>query len=228
MADGGTIFLDEIGETSPSFQVKLLRVLQEGEIRPLGAQRPRKVNVRVISATNRDLEAEVRAGRFRRDLYYRLAVFPIHLPPLRDRPMDIPSIAARILVEVNQAFNRRIPGFAADTLRAMMTYDWPGNVRELQNEIQRMVTLTDGDAELSLKVLGANIRQGNSAPDSPPEGGTLKDRVEALESAVIVEALTRLKGNISHVAAELGLSRVGLRNKIDRYSLGRGMDLADE
>ena len=228
VADGGTIFLDEIGETSPSFQVKLLRVLQEGEIRPLGAQRPRKVNVRVISATNRDLEAEVRAGRFRRDLYYRLAVFPIHLPPLRDRPMDIPSIAARILVEVNQAFNRRIPGFAADTLRAMMTYDWPGNVRELQNEIQRMVTLTDGDAELSLKVLGANIRQGNSAPDSPPEGGTLKDRVEALESAVIVEALTRLKGNISHVAAELGLSRVGLRNKIDRYSLGRGMDLADE
>ena len=91
-----------------------------------------------------------------------------------------------------------------------------------------MVTLTDGDAELSLKVLGANIRQGNSAPDSPPEDGTLKDRVEALESAVIVEALTRLKGNISHVAAELGLSRVGLRNKIDRYSLGRGMDLADE
>ena len=118
VADGGTIFLDEIGETSPSFQVKLLRVLQEGEIRPLGAQRTRKVNVRVISATNRDLEKEVAAGRFRRDLYYRLAAFPIHIPPLADRAMDIPPIAARILKDVNQAFHRAVPGFVPETLDA--------------------------------------------------------------------------------------------------------------
>ena len=229
VADGGTIFLDEIGETSPSFQVKLLRVLQEGEIRPLGAQRPRKVNVRVISATNRDLEAEVKAGRFRRDLFYRLAVFPIHLPPLKDRPMDIPLIAARILVEVNQAFGRCVPGFAADTLRLMMAYDWPGNVRELQNEIQRMVTLTDGDMELTLDVLGEAIKRGNANPVKACDGGrTLKDRVEALESEIVAEALDRLSGNISHVAAELGLSRVGLRNKIERYGLGRGMRLDDD
>src|SRR5664279_1020555 len=103
VADGGTIFLDEIGETSAAFQVKLLRVLQEGEIRPLGAQRPRKVDVRVISATNRDLASDVEAGRFRRDLYYRLAAFPIHLPPLSERPMDVAAIADRILQDVNRA-----------------------------------------------------------------------------------------------------------------------------
>jgi len=220
VADGGTIFLDEIGETSPSFQVKLLRVLQEGEIRPLGAQRPRKVDVRVISATNRDLEADVRAGRFRRDLYYRLAVFPIHLPELKDRPMDIPAIASRILVEVNQSFGRRVSGFAGETLRLMMRYDWPGNVRELQNEIQRMVTLTDGDGELPAHALGPNVLNGvDGAQGTAEVGGTLKDRVEALESSVIAECLARLGGNISHVAAELGLSRVGLRNKIERYGL---------
>ena len=229
VADGGTIFLDEIGETSPSFQVKLLRVLQEGEIRPLGAQRPRKVNVRVISATNRDLETEVAAGRFRRDLFYRLAVFPIHLPDLKDRPMDIPAIASRVLVEVNQSFGRRVTGFAAETLRLMMRYDWPGNVRELQNEIQRMVTLTDGDGELTPDVLGEGIKRGTGGLSATaPVSGTLKDRVEAMESQMIAESLTRLGGNISRVAAELGLSRVGLRNKIERYGLGRGMDLGDE
>ena len=229
VADGGTIFLDEIGETSPSFQVKLLRVLQEGEIRPLGAQRPRKVNVRVISATNRDLDDEIKAGRFRRDLFYRLAVFPIHLPPLKDRPMDIPAIASRILVEVNQAFGRRIAGFSADTLRCMMEYDWPGNVRELQNEIQRMVTLTDGDGELSLDVLGNVVKRGRPTVSIAGEAGaTLKDRVEALECEIVTEAMARLGGNISHVAAELGLSRVGLRNKIERYGLGKGIDLGDD
>jgi two-component system response regulator HupR/HoxA len=228
VADGGTIFLDEIGETSPSFQVKLLRVLQEGEIRPLGAQRPRKINVRVISATNRDLEAEVRAGRFRRDLYYRLAVFPIHLPSLAERSMDIPAIAAQILLEVNQSFGRQIPGFASETLKLMMAYDWPGNVRELQNEIQRLVTLTDDDGELAPHLLASAIRNG-AARDTAGRAGpgaatSLKDRVEALESTIITEALERLGGNISRVAAELGLSRVGLRNKIDRYGLTRTVD----
>ncbi len=141
VADGGSIFLDEIGDTSPAFQVKLLRVLQEGEIRPLGAQRSRRVNVRVIAATNRNIEAEVAAGRFRRDLYYRIAAFPIHLPPLAERPGDIPIIAARILLEVNRAFNRRVPGFDPETLRLMQRYSWPGNIRELYNEIQRMCVL---------------------------------------------------------------------------------------
>jgi two-component system response regulator HupR/HoxA len=226
VADGGSIFLDEIGETSPAFQVKLLRVLQEGEIRPLGAQRSRRVNVRIIAATNRDIEAEVAAGRFRRDLYYRLAAFPIHLPPLAERPGDIPIIAARILVDVNRAFNRRIPGFDPETLRLMQRYAWPGNIRELHNEIQRMCVLCDGDAPLGPNLLSAAV--ANHGVDSLTTGAsaplTLKERVEALECAVINESLQRNRGNISRVAEELGLSRVGLRSKITRYHICREID----
>ena len=226
VADGGSIFLDEIGETSPAFQVKLLRVLQEGEIRPLGAQRSRRVNVRVIAATNRNIEADVAAGRFRRDLYYRLAAFPIHLPPLSERPVDIPIIAARILVDVNQNFNRRIPGFDPETLRLMQRYSWPGNIRELHNEIQRMCVLCDGDAPLGPNLLSPAIaRPGHAArtiEQSAPM--TLKERVEVLECAVIKESLQRNGRNISRVAEELGLSRVGLRSKIARYDICRVVD----
>jgi two-component system response regulator HupR/HoxA len=226
VADGGSIFLDEIGETSPAFQVKLLRVLQEGEIRPLGAQRPRRVDVRVIAATNRNMEAEVEAGRFRRDLYYRLAAFPIHLPPLAERRCDIPIIAARILVNVNQTFSRRVPGFEPETLRLMERYSWPGNVRELHNEIQRMVVLSDGDANLPPDLLSpAIVDHGIPTATSEPQGRfTLKERVEMLECAVIKESLERNGRNISHVADELGLSRVGLRSKIARYDISRVVD----
>ncbi|MDC7786992.1 sigma-54 dependent transcriptional regulator [Rhodoplanes sp. TEM] len=218
VADGGTIFLDEIGETSPSFQVKLLRVLQEGEIRPLGAQRPRKVNVRVVSATNRDLETEVAAGRFRRDLYYRLAAFPLHVPALADRPMDIPPIAARILRDVNQSFHRAVAGFQAETLRRMATYDWPGNVRELHNEIQRMVALSDADLPLAPHLLSPRILRPTRRDAT---GRSLRDRIEALERAEIQEALERCGGNISRVAGHLGLSRVGLRAKMQRLGVPR-------
>ncbi|ARN81852.1 sigma-54-dependent transcriptional regulator [Methylocystis bryophila] len=226
VADGGSIFLDEIGDTSPAFQVKLLRVLQEGEIRPLGAQRSRRVNVRVIAATNRNIEADVALGRFRRDLYYRLAAFPIHLPPLAERPGDIPVIAARILVEVNRTFNRRIPGFDPETLRLMQRYAWPGNIRELYNEIQRMCVLCDGEAPLGSNLLSATIAKGAGSKPTVESAAplTLKDRVEALESAVIKESLQRNGHNISRVAEELGLSRVGLRSKITRYDICRLVD----
>jgi two-component system response regulator HupR/HoxA len=226
VADGGSIFLDEIGETSPSFQVKLLRVLQEGEIRPLGAQRPRRVDVRVIAATNRDIKAEVEAGRFRRDLYYRLAAFPIHLSALSERRGDIAIIAARILLAVNQQFNRRIPGFEPETLRMMERYSWPGNVREMHNEIQRMVVLSDGEAKLSPELLSPSILD-HGRPAAQQEGQTrftLKERVEMLECALIKESLERNGRNISHVADELGLSRVGLRSKIARYDISRVVD----
>lgn len=226
VANGGSIFLDEIGETSPSFQVKLLRVLQEGEIRPLGAQRPRRVDVRVIAATNRDIQAEVEAGRFRRDLYYRLAAFPIHLPSLAERAGDISIIAARVLVSVNQMFNRRIPGFEPETLRLMERYSWPGNVRELHNEIQRMVVLCDGDTNLGPDLLSpAIVNHGRHVTTSEDHTRfTLKGRVEMLECAVIKESLERNGRNISHVADELGLSRVGLRSKITRYDISRVVD----
>jgi len=227
LADSGTIFLDEIGETSPAFQVKLLRVLQEGEIRPLGAQRPRKVNVRVVAATNRDLLAEVAKGRFRRDLYYRLATFPIHMPPLADRAMDIPVIAVRMLTQVNQAFNRQVAGFHPRTLDLMNAYDWPGNVRELHNEIQRMVVRSESNGPLEPGLLSPEISGGASggpAASANYAPRQLKDIVADVEKAAIRESLARNQCNISRTADELGLSRVGLRAKLERYELRRDID----
>ncbi|MGL9622921.1 sigma-54 dependent transcriptional regulator [Bradyrhizobium sp. U531] len=221
VADGGTIFLDEIGETSPAFQVKLLRVLQESEIRPLGAQRVRKVDVRVVAATNRDLEAEVEAGRFRRDLYYRLAAFPLHMPALRERAMDIPLIAEGVLSSVKTSFNRPNLRFAVSAFDAFVKYHWPGNVRELQNEIQRMAVLANTDELRAPTQLGrSNGGQRGIAVHGKLNGSaTLKDKVEDLEKSVIISYLERYEGNISRVASELGLSRVGLRNKLSRYDL---------
>lgn len=228
LADSGTIFLDEIGETSPAFQVKLLRVLQEGEIRPLGAHRTRKVNVRVIAATNRDLAAEVAAGRFRRDLYYRVAAFPIHMPALKDRNGDIAAIASRVLTQVNQAFGRQVSGFHPKTLELMSAYTWPGNVRELHNEIQRMVVLSPDNNPLQETLLSPSIRTGtyplSAYGEQSASGRQLKDTVAAIEKAAIEASLERNGGNISHTADELGLSRVGLRSKMDRYQLRRDTD----
>jgi two-component system response regulator HupR/HoxA len=198
-------------------------VLQEGEIRPLGAQRPRKVDVRVVSATNRDLTEEVAAGRFRRDLYYRVATFPIHMPALADRAQDIPAIAARMLLQVNQAFGRQIPGFAPQAIEKMMAYRWPGNVRELHNEIQRMVVLAPTDEPLPASLL--SIAENSHAPAVARRGNSdtrpLRDQVADLERDAIEAALKRHRDNISRAADELGLSRVGLRSKIERYHLRR-------
>ncbi|MBB4197157.1 sigma-54-dependent Fis family transcriptional regulator [Rhodoblastus sphagnicola] len=221
LADGGTIFLDEIGETSPAFQVKLLRVLQEREIRPLGAARSRKIDVRVISATNRDLENEVEQGRFRRDLFYRLNAFPIHLPALSERRGDIPRIAESILAEVNRSFRRKIPGFAPETMRRLCAYVWPGNVRELHNEIQRMVVMAEAEEPLGAHLLSARVGAERGAAKNFNGPSTLKDQVEALERVAIAKTLLDCAGNISHAAEKLGLSRVGLRAKIDRYDLRR-------
>jgi len=218
-ASGGTIFLDEVGETSPAFQVKLLRVLQEGEIRPLGARLTRKIDVRVIAATNRDLEDEVRRGQFRRDLYYRLATFPIHLPPLRERPMDVALLAEKLLGDTVAMYAKPVRGFTPETLAALQAHDWPGNVRELQNEIQRMMALADGGGALTPDLLSPRLRA--PAAPAPTGGDSLKERVEALEELIIREALDRHGWNISRVAEELGLSRVGLRAKLQRYGLER-------
>jgi two-component system response regulator HupR/HoxA len=216
-ASGGTIFLDEIGDTSPAFQVKLLRVLQEGEIRPLGARLTRKVDVRVIAATNRDLEADVAQKHFRRDLFYRLAAFPIHLPALRERPRDVPILAERLLAETRKGFKRPDLAFDPRALSVLAAYEWPGNVRELQNEIQRMVALADGPL-LGPDLISPRVK-GDRAPQAGFEPRSLKDRVDALEAEVIGEAMMRLSGNISRVAEELGLSRVGLRAKLDRLGI---------
>jgi two-component system response regulator HupR/HoxA len=223
-ADGGTIFLDEIGEISPAFQVKLLRVLQEGEIRPLGDTKPRRVDVRVVAATNRDLEEEVRVGRFRHDLYYRLAAVTLRLPTLRERPMDIAMLAQAILQDYARAFDVGTKRFADETLACMQEYHWPGNVRELQNEIQRMLVLSQGE-QLGPELLSAKVRR--AAPADMEQDlelldrvdGTLKERMDALEARILRETLIRHRWNKSRAAQELGLSRVGLRGKLERYGL---------
>jgi two-component system response regulator HupR/HoxA len=216
-AHGGSLFLDEIGETSPAFQVKLLRVLQEGELRPLGSNRAVAVDVRVIAATNRDLEAEVRAGRFREDLYYRLATVPVRVPALRERRMDIPLLAEAILQQSSQQLGRPVKGFADDLLAALCAHAWPGNVRELQNEIRRLLVLSEGDT-LGAELIAPHLRL--SGLDGEPRAG-LRGKVEAIEVDVLRATLDRHAGNLSRAAAELGLSRVGLRNKLDRLGLER-------
>lgn len=225
-AHGGTIFLDEIGDISASFQVKLLRVLQEGEIRPLGSDQKRRVDVRVVAATNRDLLEEVKAGRFRRDLYYRLAQLTLELPPLRERRCDIPVLAADILQQASVAFDKPLKGFTDEALNCLQGYAWPGNVRELQNEIHRMLVFCDSDW-LSADLLAPHIIRGSSDDtdcglDTIAAGcGTLKERVERLEAMILRETMIRQRWNKSHAANELGLSRVGLRNKLERYGLER-------
>ena len=220
-ASGGTIFLDEIGETSPAFQVKLLRVLQEGEIRPLGSRFTRKIDIRIIAATNRDLEDELAAKRFRNDLYYRLAGFRMHIPTLKERPMDINPLADMILKDAARSFNKQATGFAPGVAKAMNEYLWPGNVRELQNEIQRMVALCDdeiiGDNFLPDKI---RFKLGHRT-DSLPKTGNLKQRLDIIEERVINETIARHGWNISRAAMELGLSRVGLRGKLKRYGFER-------
>lgn len=223
-ASGGTVFLDEIGEVSPAFQVKLLRVLQEGEIRPLGSSQTRQVDVRVIAATNRDLELEVREGRFREDLYYRLATVTIQLPALRERAVDIPLIAKSVLEHSMAQLGKRVRGFTNEALACMQTYTWPGNVRELQNEIRHMLVMSDSDllgAELlSTRVLRATPEDELSRyPMTEAFEGTLKEQVEALEARILKECLIRNRWNKSQAAKELGLSRVGLRSKLERYDL---------
>ena len=229
-ADGGTVFLDEVGEISPAFQVKLLRVLQEGEIRPLGSARTRKVDVRVVAATNRDLEADVDAGRFRKDLYYRLAAVTINLPPLRERAVDIPVLAAALLDNAIANLGKSADGFTDEAIACMQQYHWPGNVRELQNEIQRMLVIA------SSETLGADLlspRVLRAAPEGQEQmieafghlEGPLKTRIESLEASILREALIRHKWNKSRAARELGLSRVGLRSKLERYGLERVDDI---
>ncbi|EGD60625.1 Helix-turn-helix, Fis-type protein [Novosphingobium nitrogenifigens DSM 19370] len=229
-ADGGTVFLDEIGEVSPAFQVKLLRVLQEGEIRPLGHGRTRKVDVRVIAATNRDLEVEMRAGRFRADLFYRLAGMIVRLPDLKDRACDLPILVDTLLDRAMASMGKNVPGVTDEAMARLAAYDWPGNVRELQNEIQRMLVRGTEGRRLGVEVLSPHVlgrspvdagegAEAGFAEDLEGLTGDLKERVSAMEARIIRETLIRHRWNKSQTARELGLSRVGLRAKLERYGL---------
>ena len=225
-ADGGTVFLDEIGDTSPSFQVKLLRVLQESEVRPVGATRAIPVNVRVLAATHRDLEEDVRQGRFRADLYYRIAGVTVNTPPLRSRPADIIPVAEHLLAQACRELGLNTCRFSADARAALVAYDWPGNVRELRNEIYRALAVrTDGGGQVDAESLSIRVRQGRASHSERtvsfmlPQTGTLQERIDAMEAAILKETLMRCRWNKTHVASELGLSRVGLRNKMLRLGL---------
>jgi two-component system response regulator HupR/HoxA len=224
LADGGTVFLDEIGEISPAFQVKLLRVLQEGEVRPVGSNKRRSVDVRVVAATNRDLEAEVRAGNFRQDLYYRIATFTIGLPPLRERKNDIALLAHNLLQGLQKQLGKDARGVSREAIDCLENYHWPGNVRELQNELKRMLVLAQGD-ELGADLLSPHILQGAQEEQTEDMSiirqteGSLKERLDALEARIIKETLIRHRWNKTRASEELGLSRVGLRSKLERYGL---------
>jgi two-component system, NtrC family, response regulator HupR/HoxA len=223
-ADGGTVFLDEISEVSPSFQISLLRFLQEGEVKPLGSDKTEFCNVRIIAAANRPLRQLVAAGEYRQDLYFRLKGFELEVPPLRDRPDDIPALAEFFAAKHSDSIGRKILGISAGVIEKLVAFDFPGNVRELENEIRRMVALAkDGEylttQNMSPALLAAAPRKASAFNGFMPAGTTLKDKVESLEKHVVGEVLLRHRWNQSRAANELGLSRVGLANKIKRYDL---------
>jgi two-component system response regulator HydG len=228
-ADGGTLFLDEVGEMSPSVQVKLLRVLQDGVVEPLGGPRSIQVDVRLVAASNKDLAAEVRAGRFREDLFYRLNVIPVHLPPLRDRRDDIPLLAGAFLRRLAEKNARGVMGFTREALAALEAYRWPGNVRELQHAIERAVVLSRGDtvddADLPEAVRGARspapLAGRTAAAGIPIPIGTPMEEVERI---VIRETLRHTRGDKLLAAQLLGIAPRTIYRKLDRDEEGRLVD----
>jgi len=215
-AEGGTIFLDEIAELSNALQVKLLRVLQEKEYEPLGAIAPRKANVRIIAATNKDLSALMVRGTFREDLYYRINVVKIELPPLSGRREDIPLLIDHFINQFNIKKGRRIIGVAAEVMRMFMAYEFPGNVRELENIIEHASVLCHGsqiEREHVPKEFANKFREATAGVSKP--SGRLKET----ETAEIVEALKRHGGNRSRAAEELGINKSTLWRKMKKYKL---------
>jgi len=218
-ADGGTIFLDEIGELPLALQVKLLRVLQEEEVRPLGESKPRQVDVRVLAATARELEAEVAAGRFREDLFYRLNVLRVEVPPLRERPEDIPLLVDHFLAQFRDALGKPVRGISDEALARLVAYRWPGNVRELENVIERAVILTRSE-QLGLRELPTNVVACEAESDAGGGGDlSLKRARRAAESEMIRRALRETDGNRTHAARLLGISHRALLYKLKEYDI---------
>jgi transcriptional regulator with PAS, ATPase and Fis domain len=222
MADKGTFFLDEIGDTSPQMQVKLLRVLQEGTFMSVGSTEMKKVDVRIIAATNRNLKEMVEQGTFREDLYYRLNVINLRVPPLRERKEDIPLLAEFFLQKSAEGGTKRV-SLTKRALEKLYDYPWPGNVRELQNEMERLVVLAGDDTKILPEMLSPKILE--IADKSKVQGarlqGKLKDALEELEREMIREGLRRTGWNKSKLAKELGISRAGLIMKVEKYALDK-------
>jgi Nif-specific regulatory protein len=220
IADGGTLFLDEMGEMPLTLQAKLLRVLQEGAIRPVGATADKQVDVRILCATNRDLAAEVEKGRFRQDLYYRLMVFPVVLPPLRERREDVPALAAHFLKRYSEEYRMELPGFTQDALDAMAAYNWPGNIRELENEIQRLVIQAESGHWIEITDLAPRLRKiEGTITRIAPQKGTLKEMMDQVERWLLTEALRDHGGNKTKTAVTLGITREGLHKKLAKFGV---------
>lgn len=232
VTNGGTLFLDEIGDTSPSMQVKLLRILQEGTYLPVGATTPRKVNVRVVAATNRNLKEMIANGSFREDLYYRINVINVALPALRERTEDIPVLMDFFIQKRCEEAGVPLKTFSKKCLEKMLDYQWPGNVRELQNEVERLVVLAGDDKNITPDMLSSRLLEagethghshshGGSVLKGVNTNGSLKEALEELEILMIREGLKRCGFNKSKLAKELGISRAGLIMKVDKYGLDK-------
>ena len=214
LADGGTLFLDEVGDMNPSAQAKVLRVLQEGELERVGGAETIKVDVRVIAATNKNLAAEIAAGRFREDLYYRLAVVPMELPPLRTRREDIPALVSHFVTQVCAADERRVKRLTPSAMTLIMQHDWPGNVRELKNVVERLVILTgDNDVIGDVDVADA-LPHVKAVKSSYQQGVPFKDLVAAAERDIILAALAANEHHVSNTAKELQLERSHMYKKM--------------
>jgi transcriptional regulator with GAF, ATPase, and Fis domain len=231
-AEGGTLFLDEIGDLPPALQPKLLRFLQEGEVHTLGERAPRKVNVRVLAATHKDLFKMVHAGTFREDLYYRVASLAVHVPPLRERPEDIAALISHFLSHYARRNDRAIEGITAEAIGVLQNYSWPGNVRELVAEIERLVLYTDEGSYIGVEHISPRIRPASS--QSRSEGAThspahLENMLDDYERRVITETLKRNNYNVARAATALGLgSRQTLYKKLKRLTINVGDFLQDE
>ena len=229
VASGGTVFLDEIGDTTPAIQVKLLRVIQEREFRRVGGTKDVKVDVRIIAATNRDLEKAVAEGEFREDLYYRLDVIPINLPPLRMRAGDIPILAQHFLERFADASGKSVPTLTPEAVRVLVGHEWRGNVRELENLIERVVAIGSGPTVTDEDLRGwlhrpAAAPAGNGAmpADLPPEGLDLEDLIGRIEKDLLLKALERSKWVKKKAARLLGLNSRSFRYRLEKYSIKGG------
>ncbi len=224
-ADGGTLFLDEIGDMSLNLQAAVLRAIDEGEITRVGETQTRSVDVRVLSATHRDLHEEIAKGRFREDLYYRLSTFEIVLPPLRVRDGDVPLLASHFLELCNQRTHKEIPGFTCRALSVLERYAWPGNVRQLASEVERASVLTPHGEWIDLDMLSKVVRT-NETPFArttnhlgATSGTALPEILRETECALLRQAMQRADGNKTHAAAYLGISRQRLGQRLQRYAL---------
>ncbi|MFS8637358.1 MAG: sigma-54 dependent transcriptional regulator [Gemmatimonadota bacterium] len=226
LADGGTLFLDEVAELSAEAQAKLLRALESGEVERVGGQEPIRVDVRVIAATNRDLRAEIAAGRFREDVYYRLNVIPIHLPPLRERAEDIPELAAHFLARLQARHGLVPPVLLPDAIERLMLYPWPGNVRELANVCERLAILHPG-REVGAREVASMLPDSGAVKEIPGaapvelSGGSLTERLDAYERALILAALEEAGGNVADAARRLGTDRANLYRRMRRLEIER-------